>query len=304
MRWVRAFILVGLAGAATACLPIPTTGEIMAYPGNTGVPSNVTLTTYTGPTTISTANTVIDGKQINSCLLITAANVTISNSRVSCDNGSDSDAGIESSETGTGLVVEDVEITTSNPGVTMLRRAMLLRAPATVNQVYAHHMVSGIYFWGHEGTTVTNSFIGDPFQTCSTVHHGSGFGANGGVGDIYLFNNNVAMDQGSNGCANPSSAISFYPEGWAGGGGDGIVIEGNLLGCAGCSADVYLGHTPPEVPHTNMQFIDNCFNAQLPPANYAASWTTGGGNVWSNNWECDIQTEPELEIVATEEVLP
>ncbi len=55
------------------------------WPGasNTGVPSGVTLTNYTGPCTITTANTVIDAKNIT-CdgLEIRANNVTISRSKI------------------------------------------------------------------------------------------------------------------------------------------------------------------------------------------------------------------------------
>src|SRR5262249_42124850 len=50
-------------------------------PGNTGVPANVALVAYTGPCTITTAGTVIDGKKVTcDTLSIQAANVVIRNS--------------------------------------------------------------------------------------------------------------------------------------------------------------------------------------------------------------------------------
>lgn len=55
---------------------------------NTGYPAGTTLTAYTGPTTITTNNTVIDGKEITDCLEIRASNVTIKNSYIhnsTCD---------------------------------------------------------------------------------------------------------------------------------------------------------------------------------------------------------------------------
>lgn len=57
------------------------------WPGahNTGVPSGVALSTYTGSCTISTPNTTIDSKTINCDLRINANNITIKNSKV---NGS------------------------------------------------------------------------------------------------------------------------------------------------------------------------------------------------------------------------
>ncbi|WP_425561306.1 hypothetical protein, partial [Microlunatus panaciterrae] len=74
---------------------------------NTGVPAGTTLSSYTGPTTITTAGTVIDSKKITGCLNIKADNVTIKNSliqsggcffNVLSDNGN------------TGLKLTDVEI--------------------------------------------------------------------------------------------------------------------------------------------------------------------------------------------------
>jgi hypothetical protein len=54
---------------------------------NTGVPAGVTLTAYTGPTNITTAGTVIDGKQVDACLVVNAARVIIRNSRLNCSGG-------------------------------------------------------------------------------------------------------------------------------------------------------------------------------------------------------------------------
>ena len=45
----------------------------------TGVPAGTTLTAYTGPMTITTPGTVIEGKIINGTLRVTAADVTIKN---------------------------------------------------------------------------------------------------------------------------------------------------------------------------------------------------------------------------------
>jgi len=61
--------------------PSPTAGD---FPNatNTGVPDGVTLTTYTGPCTITVANTTIDSKNINCDLNIRAAGVTIIRSRI------------------------------------------------------------------------------------------------------------------------------------------------------------------------------------------------------------------------------
>lgn len=51
-------------------------------PNNTGVPSGVVLSSYTGPCTITVANTTIDAKTVNCILSIRAANVQITRSQI------------------------------------------------------------------------------------------------------------------------------------------------------------------------------------------------------------------------------
>lgn len=62
----------------------PTVTPPTGFPNadNTGVPAGVTLTPA-GSMTISTAGTVIDGKDMG-CLTVTAANVTVKNTRIRC----------------------------------------------------------------------------------------------------------------------------------------------------------------------------------------------------------------------------
>lgn len=73
----------------TSTTPPVTTGPqaCPAYPAFpdaacTGVPAGVTLTSYTGPCTITTANTVIDSKLVNCQLRPMAAGIVIRNSRI------------------------------------------------------------------------------------------------------------------------------------------------------------------------------------------------------------------------------
>jgi hypothetical protein len=62
----------------------PSTPTPTGWPGatNTGVPVGTTLTTYTGPLTITVANTVIDSKIVNGSLNIAAPGVVVSRSKV------------------------------------------------------------------------------------------------------------------------------------------------------------------------------------------------------------------------------
>jgi len=83
-------------------LLIPT---LARWPGptNTGVPDGVQLTAYTGPCTITTAGTVIDGKAVDCDLVIAAENVLITRSRINGEiNGGQG--------TGSSFRVQDSEI--------------------------------------------------------------------------------------------------------------------------------------------------------------------------------------------------
>jgi len=88
--------------------PSPTSSPTLGAkpgPSNTGVPDGTTLTAYTGPTTITTAGTVIDGKDVSSALRIEAKNVVIRNSKI---HGSDA-IGIDTTDSG-GLTISDSEV--------------------------------------------------------------------------------------------------------------------------------------------------------------------------------------------------
>jgi chitodextrinase len=109
---VRAFDSAGntstqaTTSIATSTCTTPSTGcPLPAYPDAncTGVPPATTLTP-SGGLTISTAGTVIDGRDITGPVVVNAPNVTIRNSRIR----SNAFRAIESNSTG--LVVEDSEI--------------------------------------------------------------------------------------------------------------------------------------------------------------------------------------------------
>ena len=68
--------------SGTTTMP-PASSAEFPTPETTGYKhTGVTLTTYTGPSTITVAGTVIDAKQITTCLTISAPNVTIKRSRI------------------------------------------------------------------------------------------------------------------------------------------------------------------------------------------------------------------------------
>lgn len=83
--------------------PAPSTG---AFPNgsNTGVPAGVSLSDYSGPMTIKTNGTVIDGKSIVGDLRIQAKNVVVKNSVIK------GDVRIDSEDTGYSFAISDSNI--------------------------------------------------------------------------------------------------------------------------------------------------------------------------------------------------
>jgi hypothetical protein len=84
------FMTAGTGGSCPVATPnVPDGRDAFGgcYPGptTTGVPAGTVLTAYTGPCSITTANTVIDSKTVNCGIDVRAANVTIKNSKI---NGS------------------------------------------------------------------------------------------------------------------------------------------------------------------------------------------------------------------------
>ena len=95
-----------LTSTATATSAGTTPSGAWPDASNTGVPDGVTLTNYTGPATITTPGTVIDGKKVTSCLVIEANDVTIKNSLLQ----SGCFFNVDSYNGNTGLKLTDVEI--------------------------------------------------------------------------------------------------------------------------------------------------------------------------------------------------
>jgi hypothetical protein len=103
-------------GVAPAPAPDPTPTP-SGKPGssNTGVPDGTTLSRYTGPSTITTAGTVIDSKDITQGLTIRAKNVVIRNSKIHDDQ--DAIAGVYV-DNGGSATITDSEIYNVDLGIT------------------------------------------------------------------------------------------------------------------------------------------------------------------------------------------
>jgi hypothetical protein len=260
----------------TAPAPPPASG---AYPSaaDTGVPSGVQLSTYTGPSIITQAGTVIDAKLVTTCLTVRAANVTITRSKIQCAG----DFGVNQSG-GSGLVIRDTEITSASSS-RLIDRAIQLGGGATVERTYVHGTQRGIAIVG-DNVSITDTYVGG--NTNGTDAHSSAIGAWGGADNVVLRHNTLRTERGTN----ASSSISIYPES---GPNTNWTIDDNLLSSGGAYV-LYAGYTPSagERPNTGIVFINNKFNTD----NYVnsgesgpvASWSNTS-NTWSNNTWYDLR---------------
>jgi len=239
-------------------------------------PTGVSLAPYSGPCLITVAGTVIDGKDLAcSTLEVRADNVRISRSRIRASG----DFAILFSS-GTGLVVSESEVTSTSPGAAD-RAIALWGSDATVQDSYVHGTRRGIELGN--GARILGNYV-DDFVNNSDAH-ATAILSSGGTRNVVISGNTLGC--GTNNC---SSAISLYPQNWAGGPNDDVVIDGNLLNGGGYCT--YLGYTPAEGerPNTNIRVTNNVFGNKYYPrcGRYGpvASWTpppTGTGNVWSGN---------------------
>ena len=101
-----------------------TRGVARASPAQTrpGVPAGIRLTAYTGPSTISTPNTVISGKTMG-CVRVTAPGVVIRNSKISCSESNYAVLSGDGDYAGAGLRLEDTEIDCRNTNGTAVGEA-------------------------------------------------------------------------------------------------------------------------------------------------------------------------------------
>jgi hypothetical protein len=195
--------------SATPTVAPTTSAPLIGWPDltNTGVPAGTTLTPYTGPATITTAGTVITGKSITSCLVINAANVHISSSRISCVPGRDGTAVVENS---TGLVLTDVEVdggghagTSSTCGIAVGYDHF------TLERVLVHGCSDGIRADGvvdMEDSYVDGLWASDP-------DHADGIQAYMGAGDM-TFRHNRIDARTQDGCC--ENGAIFIADGYTG----------------------------------------------------------------------------------------
>jgi hypothetical protein len=193
------------------------------FPGEdtTGVPPGTSLTPYTGPSTISTPNTVIDGKIIG-CIRVTVSGVVIRNSRISCSGSPVSSYDID--YTGTPLLIEDSEIDCQvQQGTTGITDSNV-----TARRVNIHGCENGLSI--NQSVVLEDSYIHDLFNSDEAHTDGIQLSFGHWNGSAYVccslnitIRHNTIYGMGADGSFGTSAIISNS------GGDTNILIENNLL---------------------------------------------------------------------------
>jgi Glycoside hydrolase family 44 len=180
---IAASNIAGSASADSAFTAVVTPGLVKPTGANTGVPTGVRTTSYSGPTTITTSGTVIDAKKITSPLYITANNVTIRRSKVLLGSSSCC-AAIQVKAGVTGTKIVDTEIAGGGIGLCIYGNDMALTrvnisgcqygvggsTNVSVQSSYIHDTTDaslvGIYGTSMNGWTITGNSLSSP-TTCT-----------------------------------------------------------------------------------------------------------------------------------------
>lgn len=242
-------------------------GGCWPYAGNTGVPAGTTLTTYTGPCSISGNNVVIDSKIID-CggMQVFGTNLIIRKSQMAADT-------ILVNAPTASVTVEDSDINGSDAII-----ASVGDRNVTVRRSDIQGSQHGINCYGN--CTVEDNWIHDLHDGAALGWHQNAFISNGGS-DMTVRHNSLAC---TGGC---TADLALLPDDDL----DNIAVDHNLMVAAPTAAYCfYGGGTDGAKPGTasNIVVTNNVWQrgannqcATFGPVTYFDVNATG--NVWTNN---------------------
>jgi len=230
--------------------PPPPTGFPDA--SNTGVPAGTSLTAYTGPSTVTAANTVIVGKTIG-CITVAAAGVIIRSSRITCGGGYAVYVDDRTS-TQTLVTVEDSEISCSNAAgsagvgeadfvvrrteITGCENGFDINQNALVEDSYVHNLYNGGGSHLDGAQLAGGHWNGSSYPCCA---------------QNVTFRHNTMYGMGDNDTSFGTSAIISNPSGDV-----NILVDNNLL--AGGAYTLYCDY---QAKATNYQVLNNHFSTRF-----------------------------------------
>jgi hypothetical protein len=254
--------------------PAPPSGQF-PNAASTGVPAGTALTAYTGPMTITTANTVIDAKTITGDLQIRATGVKISRSKV---------IGHVDSDNGGSVTITDTEVDGGKDDV-----AAITQDNVTMLRVNVHGARQSITC----GTNcnIQNSWLHGQYNLPGGGWHVNGYISNGGS-HVLLKHNTVACDalydaKSDGGCTGPAAIFGdFDPL-------NDITFDDNLFVAGPGAYCLYAGNDPGKPYGANPTAIvvkNNVFqrgsNGKCATYGPFTSYKAGSGNSFTGNtWD-------------------
>ena len=152
----------GTGGAAPSCPGSKPTAA------NTGVPAGVALTVVNGDVMVSQDGTTVDAQDIHGFLIIAASNVRVTRSIVR-GRATTSNAGVIRINSGTNIVIEDVEIAVAAPSATV---DGLWGDHFVARRLNIHGGVDGLKLGSN--STVECSYVHDQSSFASDPNQGGG----------------------------------------------------------------------------------------------------------------------------------
>lgn len=237
---------------------------------NTGVPSGTSLSAYTGPTSITAAGTVIDGRDITQTLTINAPNVTIRNSKIHPGSGS-ATKGIILNSTGTKIL--NSEIYTSGGGYVGIDGS-----DAVVCGNYLHGWENAMTVGGN--MTIQANYI-DKLAAAQSGPHYDGIEIYYG-GDSKIWGNNIRLTSPSGSWLDDTGAINLTA--WTVN-IDNVEMNGNWLGGGGYSiyVDEQSGKQATNVVITNNTWYRDSYLWGTHLIRDNSSVTAWTGNIFDDN---------------------
>lgn len=261
--------------------PSPTPVPAAAWPdaSNTGVPPGVALAAMSGDQTFSTAGQVVDAKDINGCVTVTAPGVHITRSKIHCasfevvgygDHGVQTDRLVVTDSeiwctSGTGgTAVGDTNVTLDRLNIHGCENGFDADQWVTVQNSWIHDLLGGV---GHtDGLQMAHYLNGCPTSACEVNH----------ARFVDVIHNRIEAIDGT-------SAIISNPSG-----DSDVTIRGNLL-----TGGAYTLYCPYQgVGGPNWRAQDNRFirTAGRPQSGAFGPWTgcedevpaNVTGNVWDD----------------------
>jgi len=182
----------------------------------TGVPAGTVLSAYTGPTTITKAGTVIEGKTIDGGLVINAPNVTIKN----CIITGGYYFGVDGEKGGSTLLIQNCTII--GPGTTGEGNSGILGTATFIGNDISRYE-NGIMTTGGSGGVISGNYIHDITSSKPDAHY-TGIQVEGGESNLRIENNTVMNERDSNiflqALYGPISNVVINHN-WVGGSSDG-----------------------------------------------------------------------------------